>query len=206
MSKKKEPIVVSAYSDMPDRVIFTEEMRETHTILIPNMLPRHFRIISQVFNNYGYKTEILEDGLHGDAQTVIDAGLKYVHNDACYPALLVIGQFIAALKSGRYDTDKVALLLSQTGGGCRASNYIFLLRKALVKAGFAHVPVISLNFSGLESMPGFKITLPMIPRLLYAILYGDLIMMLTNQCRVYETVKGTPRPWPISGASAWPTR
>ena len=191
MSKKKEPVVVSAYSDMPDRVIFTEEMRKTHTILIPNMLPRHFRIISQVFNNYGYKTEILEDGLHGDAQTVIDAGLKYVHNDACYPALLVIGQFIAALKSGRYDTDKVALLLSQTGGGCRASNYISLLRKALVKAGFAHVPVISLNFSGLESMPGFKITLPMIPRLLYAILYGDLIMMLTNQCRVYETVKGT---------------
>ncbi len=191
MSKKKEPIVVSAYSDMPDRVIFTEEMRKTHTILIPNMLPRHFKILSQVFNNYGYKTELLTDGLNGDGQTVIDAGLKYVHNDACYPALLVIGQFIAALKSGRYDTDKVALLLSQTGGGCRASNYISLLRKALVKAGFAHVPVISLNFSGLESMPGFKITLPMIPRLMYAILYGDLIMLLVNQCRPYERIKGS---------------
>ena len=189
-NKKKEPIVVSAYSDMPDRVIFTEEMKETHTILIPNMLPRHFKILSQVFNNYGYKTELLTDGLNGDGQTVIDAGLKYVHNDACYPALLVIGQFIAALKSGRYDTNKVALLLSQTGGGCRASNYISLLRKALVKAGFAHVPVISLNFSGLESMPGFKITLPMIPRLMYAILYGDLIMLLVNQCRPYEAVKG----------------
>ncbi len=182
---------VKAYSDMPDRVIFTEEMRKTHTILIPNMLPRHFVILSQVFNNYGYKTELLEDGLHGDSQKVIDAGLKYVHNDACYPALLVIGQFITALQSGRYDTDKVALLLSQTGGGCRASNYISLLRKALVRAGFGHVPVISINFSGLESMPGFKITLPMIPRLLYAILYGDLILTLVNQCRPYETVKGT---------------
>ena len=191
MSKKKEPTVVSAYSDMPERVIFTEEMRKTHTILIPNMLPRHFKIISQVFNNYGYKTELLTDGLNGDSQSVIDAGLKYVHNDACYPALLVIGQFITALKSGRYDTSKVALLLSQTGGGCRASNYISLLRKALVKAGFAHVPVISLNFSGLESMPGFKITIPMVVRLMYGILYGDLIMLLTNQCRPYEKVKGT---------------
>lgn len=201
MGKKSSP-VISAYSDMPPRVIFTEEMRKTHTILVPNMLPRHFRIITQVINNYGYHLEILEDGLHGDAQAVIDAGLKYVHNDACYPALLVIGQFIAALKSGRYDTNKVALLLSQTGGGCRASNYISLLRKALVRAGFAHVPVISLNFSGLESMPGFKITLPMIPRLLYAILYGDLIMMLTNQCRAYETVKGTAQAL----ADTWSTR
>ncbi len=186
-----DPIIAKAYSDMPERVIFTEEMRKTHTILIPNMLPRHFTILSQVFNNYGYKTELLEDGLHGDSQKVIDAGLKYVHNDACYPALLVIGQFITALQSGRYDVNKVALLLSQTGGGCRASNYISLLRKALVRAGFAQVPVISINFSGLESMPGFKITLPMIPRLLYAILYGDLILTLVNQCRPYETVKGT---------------
>ena len=190
------------YSDMPERVIFTEEMRKTHTILIPNMLPRHFKILSQVFNNYGYKTELLADGLNGDSQKVIDAGLKYVHNDACYPALLVIGQFITALQSGRYDTDKVALLLSQTGGGCRASNYISLLRKALVRAGFGHVPVISINFSGLESMPGFKITLPMIPRLLYAILYGDLIMLLVNQCRPYETVKGTSEAL----ADAWSER
>ncbi len=185
------PDTQKPYSDMPERVIFTEEMRKSYTILIPNMLPRHFVILSQVFNNYGYKTELLEDGLHGDAQRVIDAGLKYVHNDACYPALLVIGQFIAALQSGRYDVNKVALLLSQTGGGCRASNYIALLRKALVRAGFAQVPVISINFSGLESMPGFKITLPMIPRLLYAILYGDLILTLVNQCRPYEKVKGT---------------
>ncbi len=174
-----------------ERVIFTEEMRRTHTILLPNMLPHHFKIISQVFNNYGYHTELLEDGLHGDSQRVIEAGLKYVHNDACYPALLVIGQFIAALQSGRYDVDKVAVMLTQTGGGCRASNYISLLRKALARAGFPQVPVLSINFSGLESMPGFKITLSMIPRLLYAILYGDLMMTLVNQCRPYETVKGT---------------
>lgn len=176
---------------MPPKVIFTEEMRKEYTILFPTMLPRHFKILEKVFNYYGYHSELLEDGTHGDSKTVIDAGLKYVHNDACYPALLVIGQFIAALQSGRYDTHKVALLLTQTGGGCRASNYIALLRKALVNAGFEYVPVISLNVSGLESMPGFKLTIPMIHRLLYAILYGDLLMLLVNQCRPYETVKGS---------------
>lgn len=175
---------------MPPRVIFTEEMRRSYTILLPTMLPRHFKIMEKVFQHYGYKAEVLEDGTHGDSKKVIDAGLKYVHNDACYPALLVIGQFITALQSGRYDPHKVALMITQTGGGCRASNYVSLLRKALVAAGFAYVPVISLNFSGLESMPGFKITLPMIHRLLYAILYGDLLMLLVNQCRPYETVSG----------------
>ncbi len=178
-------------SGLPERVIFTEEMRKDYTILFPTMLPRHFKIMEKVFNHYGYHTELLEDGTHGDSRVVIDAGLKYVHNDACYPALLVIGQFIAALQSGRYDTHKVALLLTQTGGGCRASNYIALLRKALVKAGFAYVPVISLNFSGLEQMPGFKITLPMVHRLVYAVMYGDLLMFLVNQCRPYEKVPGT---------------
>ncbi|MBQ9162902.1 MAG: 2-hydroxyacyl-CoA dehydratase [Clostridia bacterium] len=171
-------------------VVFTEEMRKTYKILIPTMLPRHFKILANVFSYYGYNTELLEDGTHGDSKTVIDAGLKYVHNDSCYPALLVIGQFIAALQSGRYDTHKVALMLTQTGGGCRASNYISLLRKALVRAGFEYVPVISLNFSGLESCPGFKLTLPMIHRLLYGILYGDLLLTLVNQTRPYELEKG----------------
>ena len=187
---------------LPPRVIFTEEMRKEYTILLPTMLPRHFKIMEKVFQYYGYNTEVLEDGTHGDSKVVIDAGLKYVHNDACYPALLVIGQFIAALQSGRYDTNKVALMLTQTGGGCRASNYIALLRKALVSAGFAHVPVISLNLSGLESMPGFKLTLPMIHRLLYAILYGDLLMLLVNQCRPYETIKGSAEAL----ADAWSAR
>ena len=135
----------------PERVIFTEEMRKTYTILMPTMLPRHFRIVSRVFARFGYKTEPLEIGLHGDSRPVIDAGLKYVHNDACYPAILIVGQFIAALESGQYDPHKVALLLTQTGGGCRASNYIALLRKALIWAGYAYVPVISLNTVGADA-------------------------------------------------------
>ncbi len=195
-------VIDRPYGDMPERVIFTEEMRKDYTILIPNMLPRHFKILSQVFTHYGYKTETLSDGLHGDGRRVIETGLRYVHNDACYPAMLIIGQFIAALESGRYDTHKVALLFTQTGGGCRASNYIPLMRKALVRAGFEYVPVISLNFSGLEAMPGFKITLPMLPRLLYAILYGDLLLTLVNQCRPYEEVPGTTEAL----ADAWSER
>lgn len=186
----------------PERVIFTEEMRKTYTILMPTMLPRHFRIIARVFQRFGYNTEALEIGLHGDSRKVIDAGLRYVHNDACYPAILVIGQFIAALESGQYDPHKVALMLTQTGGGCRASNYISLLRKALARAGYGYVPVISLNASGLEAMPGFKITLPMWHKGLYAILYGDLIMLLLNQCRPYETVPGTAEAL----ADRWSTR
>lgn len=186
----------------PERVIFTEEMRKTYTILMPTMLPRHFRIIARVFQRFGYNTEPLEIGLHGDSRKVIDAGLRYVHNDSCYPAILVIGQFIAALESGQYDPHKVALMLTQTGGGCRASNYISLLRKALARAGYAYVPVISVNVSGLESMPGFKITLPMLHKGLYAILYGDLIMLLLNQCRPYEKVPGTAEAL----ADQWSTR
>ena len=103
--------------------VFTPEMKETHTILIPDMLPVHFKLISSILNQYGYKTELLRN----DGRSVVDEGLKHVHNDTCYPALLVIGQFIDALKSGKYDPDKVALLISQTGGGCRASNYIHQL-------------------------------------------------------------------------------
>ena len=200
MSKKKtrceEPRGVS------ERILFTEEMRKDYTILFPTMLPRHFKIISKVFNYYGYKTVLLEEGLHGDAKTVIDAGLRNVHNDACYPALLVIGQFISALESGKYDPHKTALMMSQTGGGCRASNYIALIRKALKKAGFEYVPVISLNFSGLEKNPGFKITLPMAHSAVYAVLYGDLIMTLVNQTKPYEVNKGETEAL----ADAWTDR
>ncbi len=188
MSKRENKC--GGYTDS-DRVIFTEEMRKDYTIIFPTMLPRHFKIISKVFNHYGYKTELLEDGTHGDEKAVIDAGLRNVHNDACYPALLVIGQFIHALESGRYDTHKIALMMTQTGGGCRASNYIALIRKALKKAGFEYVPVISLNFFGLEKNPGFKITLPMAHRAVYAVLYGDLMMTLINQTKPYECVSGS---------------
>ncbi len=167
-------------------VQFTEEMRKDYTILMPTMLPMHFKMMSQIFRNAGYNTVLLEN--YG--QNVSDSGLKYVHNDTCYPALLVIGQFIDAIENGGYDPHKVALLLTQTGGGCRASNYIALLRKALEKAGYGYIPVISLNFSGLESSPGFKITLPMLVQLAYAVMYGDLLMLLRNQCRPYEVNVG----------------
>ena len=166
--------------------VFTEEMRATHTILIPNMLPMHFKMMIRIFKEYGYNCELLETTGH----RIAECGLKYVHNDTCYPALLVIGQFIDALQSGKYDTHKVALMLTQTGGGCRASNYIYLLRKALVKAGFGYVPVISLNFLGMKDNPGFQMTIPMLHRTMYALFYGDLLMMLKNQCRPYEIKAG----------------
>ena len=133
-----------------NRILFTKEMKETHTLLIPTMLPNHFRIIERILRIYGYKTELLVP----DRAQCVQSGLRYVHNDSCYPATLVIGQFIDALSSGKYDPHKVALLMSQTGGGCRASNYIFLLRKALKNSGFSQVPVISLNFSAAALSPG----------------------------------------------------
>ncbi len=164
---------------------FTPEMKQTHTILIPDMLPIHFGLIMEIFRAGGYKMELLTTS----TRSVVDEGLKHVHNDTCYPALLVIGQFIDALKSGKYDVNKVALLISQTGGGCRASNYIHLLRKALDEE-FPQIPVLSLNFSGLEKDSGFKITAGMFLQMLYAVLYGDLLMSLYNTCRAYELNKG----------------
>jgi len=167
-------------------VLFTEEMKKTYTILAPTMLPMHFKIISNIMISYGYRVEVLEtSGRH-----IIETGLKYVHNDTCYPALLVIGQLIDALQCGRYDVQKTALLITQTGGGCRASNYLSLLRKALEKAGLGFVPVISLNVVGLEKHPGFKLTLPMVHKMLYGVLYGDLLMLLRNQCIPYEINPG----------------
>jgi len=165
---------------------FIEEMKKTHTILVPNMLPMHFKLVGKVLEQEGYRVKLLESsGPH-----IAETGLKYVHNDTCYPAILVIGQFMDALQSGEYDKDKVALILFQTGGGCRASNYIHLLRKALEKAGMGHVPVISLSLTGLERHPGFQLGLPLWRRIVYAVLYGDLLMMLVNQTKPYETQKG----------------
>ena len=168
------------------RVLFTEEMRKDYTILVPTMLPIHFRLICRVLNHYGYKAEVMD----GKSEKIKEYGLKYVHNDACYPALLVIGQMIDALESGKYDPHKVAFLYFQTGGGCRASNYIFLMRKAFEKAGYPYVPIISMSLTGLESNPGFKLTLPMLVKGISGVLYGDLLMDLKNQCRPYETVPG----------------
>ena len=166
---------------------FTPAMKATHTILIPSMAELHFKLLKNILLQAGYHVEVLQNC----GSQVSQLGLKYVHNDTCYPALLVIGQFLDALNSGRYDLDRTALLITQTGGGCRASNYIHLLRKALVKAGYPQVPVASLNFSGLEKDSGFKLTLPICRRLLAAVFYGDLLMTLRNQVSAYENEPGT---------------
>lgn len=171
------------------RVVFTKEMRRTHTVLIPTMLPMHFELLARVMDSYGYHAELLTN----TGREVRDCGLKYVHNDTCYPALLVIGQLISALQSGQYDPDRTAILFTQTGGGCRASNYIPLMRKALQKAGLSQVPVISLNIAGLEKNPGFRLTPGFAKRMLYAVYYGDLLMNLVAQCRPYEKEPGAAR-------------
>lgn len=168
------------------RILFTKEMKKDYTILVPDMLPIHFEILKTVFENEGYKMELLQTAKPEMKQL----GLKYVHNDTCYPALLVIGQLLDALQSGKYDVNKVALIIMQSGGGCRASNYIHLLRKALEKAGYAQVPVISFNMSGMEYNPGFTMTYPIIRKCAAGAIYGDMIMLLRNQTRSYEINKG----------------
>ena len=168
---------------------FTPEMKKTHTILIPNMAITQFRLLEYALRYDGYKCEIL--GNCGSA--VAQLGLKYVHNDTCYPALLVIGQFLDALNSGKYDLEHTALLITQTGGGCRASNYIHLLRKALVKAGYPQIPVASLNFSGLEKDSGFQMTLPLARRAIACVFYGDMLCALRNQVAPLREREGGSR-------------
>ncbi len=171
---------------MQNIAVFTKEMKSEYTIFMPTMLPIHFKFLETLLKANGYKVLLLDNS----SNSVKECGLKYVHNDTCYPALLVIGQLIDAINNSGLDPKKVALLLSQTGGGCRASNYIALLRKALQKAGFEDVPVLSFNVSGLEKQPGFKITKPMMHSMLYSVLCGDLLMMLRNQCKPYEIHEG----------------
>ncbi len=172
--------------DKNGRLLFTEEMKKEYTILMPQMLPVHFSMMKKCLELEGFKCDMLTSNHRG----IVDTGLKYVHNDTCYPALLVIGQLIEAVESGRYDPHKVALIITQTGGGCRASNYIHLLRKALKKAGLEYVPVISLNLSGLDKNPGFKVGLKFLVRMIYAMMYGDMIVQMANQCRPYELEQG----------------
>lgn len=167
-------------------VPFTKEMKKDYTILIPNMLPMHFNLIAAVMRTYGYKVEVLETS----SPEIAEIGLRYTHNDACYPAILVVGQFMQSLLSGKYDPHKTALIMYQTGGGCRASNYISLIRKALAKAGMAYVPVISFNLNGLEYHPGFRLTIPWILGMLYGVFYGDLMMCLASQTKPYEAHPG----------------
>lgn len=166
-------------------VKFSPEMKKTHKILVPNMLPIHFHLLIKILGQFGYNMELLES----TSKTVVAEGLKNVHNDTCYPALLVVGQFMEALKSGKYDLDHTALLITQTGGGCRASNYIHLLRKSIAEQ-FPQVPVMSLNFAGLEKGSSLELTLPLVLKMLYGVLYGDMLMTLYNQCRPYELNEG----------------
>lgn len=174
------------YEKKTGRLLFTKEMRREYKILVPNMLPVHFKLFEKVLQKAGYNVEVLTNSSH----KVVEEGLKYVHNDTCYPALLVIGQMIDALNSGKYDIDKVALVITQTGGGCRASNYIHLLRKALKSAGYENVPVISINMSGMERNPGFSLTPAIIMQVVAGLVYGDLLMLLSNQVKAYEINKG----------------
>lgn len=161
---------------------------QNYTYLIPNMAPIHFELIREVFVNYGYNAVLLEN----TGAKVVDAGLKYVHNDICYPAQLVIGQFLDALSTNKYDPKKTALFITQTGGGCRASNYYFLLKKALDRSGYDDVPVISLTFKHniSDGKRPFHFTPFMILQAVAGLIYGDMLMILSNQIRPYEKNKG----------------
>lgn len=168
------------------KMFFTEEMRLRHTILAPQMSPIHFRFIEAAFNASGYRLQILPSS----DRKAVDVGLRHVNNDACYPSIIVTGQLIEALKSGEYDLNNTSVMITQTGGGCRATNYIGFIRKALADAGMGHVPVISLNAIGLEKNPGFRITLGLLHRLLMGLVYGDLFMRVLYRVRPYERIKG----------------
>lgn len=169
------------------RVLFTKEMRDEYTILAPQMSPIHFQFLEESFRASGYKVEVLPDV----TPKTIDEGLRYVNNDACYPSIIVVGQLIEAVKSGKYNTDKLALIITQTGGGCRATNYIAFLRKGLREAGYGHIPVISLNPLGLEKNPGFKLTPGLLNKAVIAVVYGDLLQRVLLRTRPYEKVPGS---------------
>ena len=166
--------------------IFTKDMKKDYTILIPQMAPIHFELLESAVRASGYNVELLREC----TDHTVETGLKYVNNDACYPSILTTGQMIEALQSGKYDLNKTALIMSQTGGGCRATNYIGFIRKALKDAGFENVPVISFNVVGMEKMPGFKITVPLVERLLKMVVYADLLQKMLTKNRAYEVNKG----------------
>ena len=169
------------------KVSFTEEMRKDYTILCPQMSPIHFELMETAINSCGYHLEVLPN----DNKHAVDTGLKYVNNDACYPSLIVVGQIMEALLSGKYDLNKTAVIMSQTGGGCRATNYIGFIRRALEKAGMEQIPVISLNLAGIESNPGFHLTKDLFIRAAYAALLGDVFMRCLYRMRPYEKVPGS---------------
>ena len=166
--------------------MFTKDMKKTYTLLCPQMSPIHFDLLEPAIRSFGYKIEVLQN--HN--RSAIDVGLQYVNNDACYPSLIVIGQVMEALLSGKYDLEHTAVFMSQTGGGCRASNYIGFIRRALEKAGMPQIPVISINANGMETNPGFSITPALLTKTMQAVVYGDIFMRLVYATRPYEKEKG----------------
>ena len=179
----EQKVVSSAYR----RMTFTKDMKKDYTILCPQMSPIHFDLIEPAIRSFGYRVEVLQN----DNRSAIDTGLKYVNNDACYPSLIVVGQIMDALLSGKYDLDRTAIFMSQTGGGCRASNYIGFIRRALEKSEMGHIPVISVNANNMETNPGFTITLPMLTKAMQAVVYGDVFMRVLYATRPYEKVPGS---------------
>ena len=175
-------MVSSAYN----RVLFSKEMKRDYTILCPQMSPIHFDLLEPAVRSFGYHVEVLQN--HN--RSAVDVGLQYVNNDACYPSLIVIGQVMEALLSGRYDLDHTAIIMTQTGGGCRASNYIGFIRRALEKAGMSQIPVISLNANGMETNPGFHYTPTLIIKAMQALVYGDVFMRVLYGTRPYEAEPG----------------
>ncbi|MCM1065815.1 MAG: 2-hydroxyacyl-CoA dehydratase [Eubacterium sp.] len=170
-----------------EKVQFTEEMRKNYTIICPQMSPIHFEIVEPAFRACGYNFVVLDN----DNKHSVDVGLKYVNNDACYPSLLVVGQIMEALLSGKYDLDKTAIVMTQTGGGCRATNYVGFIRRALQKADMAQIPVISLNLGGIERNPGFHINADMLLRVAVSAELGDIFMRCVYRMRPYEKVPGS---------------
>ncbi len=175
------------HSTAVEKVPFTEEMRKNYTIICPQMSPIHFEIMEPAFNACGYNFVVLDN----DNRHSVDVGLKYVNNDACYPSLLVVGQIMEALLSGKYDLDKTAIVMTQTGGGCRATNYVGFIRRALKKAGMEQIPVISLNLAGIESNPGFHLNADILVRAAAAAQFGDIFMRCVYRMRPYEATPGT---------------
>ena len=184
--REKKEETRQIHSSACKRVIFTREMRQNYTILCPDMSPIHFRLLETAFRSCGLKVDVLPKA----GKDAVNLGLKYVNNDACYPSLIVIGQIMQALLSGKYDLSRTAVLISQTGGGCRASNYIGFIRKALEKAGHPEIPVISINLSGLEKNPGFKYTPMLLLKAVYGLVFGDLFMKVLYHTRPYEQISG----------------
>ncbi len=189
MNQRREKGIMPEKTDVSyHRAVFSEEMKkEGWTILAPQMSPVHFGILQPVFQKHGYNVEILEN----DNRTAIDTGLKFVNNDACYPSIITVGQIMDAVLSGTYDTDHLAIIMTQTGGCCRASNYVSFIRRALDKAGMSHIPVISLNANGMEKNPGFKLSTSLVIDAGKAIVYGDLLMRCLYRIRPYEIMPGS---------------